>query len=233
VERKRLYVAIAVVCLVLGARGALAAPAPLTESAMELFSSAPQADWNISGTLQAMNGQFWNVQGFSFRVDASTVVTGGVPTIGSHVSAEGIVLPDGTWLARRVRVGDEGTATNTPTSTSTGTASPTNTPTTASTATATNSPTATPTNAPTNTPTATPSSTAQSTLTPASTRTKEAEEDRDDQGQNDDRNQGKPEKPDKEKKAIHRHGPPPWALLHGNKNGFFQGDRGGDDNSDD
>jgi hypothetical protein len=62
----------------------------------------------------------WDVQGFVFRVDASTVVNGETPVVGSIVSAAGTVLSDGTWLATTVQIG----ASASPTTSAAATATP-------------------------------------------------------------------------------------------------------------
>lgn len=86
----------------------------------------PDRSWNIAGTIQAMNGEFWNVQGFAIRVTADTRITGDLPTIGSYVRAAGVVQADGTWLTTDLQVGrDSATATPTSAPTDTSTATPT------------------------------------------------------------------------------------------------------------
>lgn len=117
-----------------------------TATATPTATAHPNQGWNIAGTIQAMNGEFWNVQGFAIRVTSDTRITGDLPTIGDYVQASGVVQSDGTWLATDLHVGhDSPTATPTsqPTSTSTNTATLT------ATATATPSPSATPTATPT------------------------------------------------------------------------------------
>lgn len=91
--------------------------------------------WNVTGKIRQMNGSFWNVEGFVFQVTGTTAVQGDVPTVGSSVTARGIVRPDGTWEATDVTVGvvPTGTATSVPTATQTTAA--TTTPTTVPTAT--------------------------------------------------------------------------------------------------
>jgi hypothetical protein len=68
-------------------------------------SATPGDGWNVAGTIEQMNGEFWNVQGFVFRVTAATKVRGDVPSVGTYASATGIVLPDGSWQATAVTVG--------------------------------------------------------------------------------------------------------------------------------
>src|SRR5258708_1643167 len=82
--QRHVLILIVLVALALGARGALAAPAPTGDSTTSAQSGLPRSDWEISGTIEAMNGQFWNIQGFSIRVNDTTAVTGGIPTVGSR-----------------------------------------------------------------------------------------------------------------------------------------------------
>jgi hypothetical protein len=127
--RRRELLVLTVATVGLGARAALAAPAASPQSAESQSSSAASSDWSISGTLQAINGQNWDVQGFAIRVDSATTVTGGVPIVGSFVSATGRVLPGGTWLATTVQIGVSSSPTATSTPTATATPVPTSTPT--------------------------------------------------------------------------------------------------------
>ena len=103
----------------------------------------PDQDWNIAGTIQAMNGEFWNVQGFAIRVTSDTRIIGDLPTIGEYVQASGVVQSDGTWLATDLHIGhDSPTATPTSQPSNTSTATPTNTATVTATPSATATPTA-------------------------------------------------------------------------------------------
>jgi hypothetical protein len=61
--------------------------------------------WNIAGAITQMNGDSWAIQGFIIRIDRSTEIDGDLPSIGTYTEAEGIVQPDTTWLATRVRLG--------------------------------------------------------------------------------------------------------------------------------
>src|SRR5579884_287224 len=116
------------------------------------------APWSIEGTIQAMNGQFWTVQGFVIRVTEDTRIDSTAPlTIGSQIHASGVVQPDGTWLTTHVWTDRDHqpappASTQTPTPTATGVAP----------ATQTAAPTATPTFTTTPTPTV--------TVTPTGTR---------------------------------------------------------------
>lgn len=152
------------VALVVGISTAMASPGPgllsdstPTSTATPTATARADAPWTIEGTIQAMNGQFWTVQGFVIRVTADTQIDSSSPlAIGDRIHASGIVQPDGTWLATHVWT-DNGrqptppASTQTPTPASTGTATVTQT----STPTVTSTITATPTVTITVTPTAT------------------------------------------------------------------------------
>lgn len=132
-----------------------------TATATPTATAHPDQDWNIAGTIKAMNGEFWNVQGFAIRVTSDTRVTGDLPTIGGYVQASGVVQSDGTWLATDLQVGhDSPTATPTSQPTSTSTATLT------ATATAPPNPSATPTATPTIIIETAPHESASSSVTP-------------------------------------------------------------------
>jgi hypothetical protein len=216
VRIKYLLIVGAIAVLGIGARGAVAAPAPVTPPQATVITGSQHADWEISGTLQSMNGQFWNVQGFAIRVVDTTTVSGGIPTIGENVSASGVVLPDGTWVAKRVTVGPTATAsaTGTPTPTTTPLATVTSTPVMTSTATATN----------TGVPTAT--STVAASRTPKARGTPSADVDRDDRDDPDDRRDQPPPKVHDDRHPV----PKPKAHPgHGHRPGSIQDDGPGDD----
>lgn len=109
-SRSRLvfYVILGIVGLLLAVQAALAA-SDARSAAGQVLTVTPTADpgdgWHIAGTVQAMNGQFWSVQGFVIRVDPTTRIRGDLPTIGSYVEATGTVSSDGTWIATEIRVG--------------------------------------------------------------------------------------------------------------------------------
>jgi hypothetical protein len=165
------------IALLLGVTTAMASPGPalLTESELTSASTptttpAPNEPWKLDGTIQAMNGQFWTVQGFVIRVTDATRIDSSVPlVIGMQIHAAGTIASDATWLATHIWTDhDDKTATTTATATPTSTL----TATPVSTATSTPTPTATPTNSPTVTP--------RSTETDKDDkRTPEAESDRD------------------------------------------------------
>src|SRR5579884_2938014 len=78
---------------VLASGDAIEAPPPPTTRALAT------RDWHVSGTIQAMNGEFWTIQGQVIRVTSSTRVRGEIPVVGSVADATGEILPDGTWQA--------------------------------------------------------------------------------------------------------------------------------------
>jgi hypothetical protein len=212
VRTKYLLIIGAVAMLGLGARGALAASAPVTPPQATVTTGSQHADWEISGTLQAMNGQFWIVQGFAIRVVDSTTVSGGIPTVGEIVSASGIVLPDGTWVAKLVTVGSTATATatGTPTSTTTPLATATSTPVMTATATATA----------TNTGVPTATSTLAASRTPRARETPRADADRDDRHD---------QPPPKDRDDRHPDKKPKANPDRGDRDGSSQDDGQGND----
>ena len=205
-----------------------------TEAAVAPLDSAPSSDWNISGRIQEMNGNFWVIQGFSIRVNDDTRVSGIIPTVGAFAAAEGIVQPDATWLATRIRVSDQeitSTPVNSPTATPTehGTVPNTATPTATATATGTIPNTPTPTMTPT--PTATePTRTATPTRVATATEVSESEDendddDRDDTGDKDDKS-AKPPHPTPVNHGKH--------LGHGHSHSNHgDNDKGSSDENDD
>ncbi len=134
----------------------MASPGPsLLTDADRTSTSTPtatgraDAPWSLDGAIQAMNGQFWTVQGFVIRVTVDTRIDSATPlAIGDQIHASGIVQSDGTWLATHIwtgRVEQPSSPTSSPTATPTplGTSTPT------ATSTASATPTTTPTVSPT------------------------------------------------------------------------------------
>ncbi|MGH2460188.1 MAG: DUF5666 domain-containing protein [Chloroflexota bacterium] len=138
------YAVLGLGLLIVGSQAVFAATESAGATANAIVATAtlpPDRSWNIAGTIQAMNGEFWNVQGFAILVTDDTQITGDLPTVGSYVRAGGVVQSDGTWLTTNLHVGQaSGTATPT--------AAPTDTSTPLPTATAIPSATATPTTTP-------------------------------------------------------------------------------------
>ena len=142
--RYRVVAAVIFFVAVLGAKVALGVGSSETAAAVAtplatLPTSTPDSTspWDISGTIQQMNGEFWEIQGFAIRVTSSTEVTGDVPSNGVFVRAQGTVDSDGIWQAGRVWVGSATTPVATSPTDTTLPATPT------ASATATPSPTAT------------------------------------------------------------------------------------------
>jgi hypothetical protein len=140
--RTRFAIAGVILALLVGVRLATHSSALAQVTAVAATPATPTSDWDITGQIQEMNGQFWDIQGFVVKVTASTSVVGVVPSVGEYASATGTVAPDGTWLASAIQVGDTLASIPTATTTPTNTAVPTATPTATSTSTA--QPTATP-----------------------------------------------------------------------------------------
>ena len=119
-RRISIVVALTIVAIALVARVAVFGHGNRTEAAVASIEPAAASDWNISGQIQQMNGQFWMIQGFSVRVTDATRVTGALPTVGTFARAQGTVGSDGTWQATSIQVGDAAemspTATVTPSS---------------------------------------------------------------------------------------------------------------------
>jgi len=141
--------------IVVGIHRVSASPAPTPTVPMTMTPVVQIDDaaktWHVAGTIQMMNGQFWDVQGFVIQVTDTTKIDGDLPSIGTNVDAKGVVESDGTWLATSIVVGQ--TVPATPSTTPSTTATPQNTstpfPTATATATATAPATATDTPLPT------------------------------------------------------------------------------------
>jgi hypothetical protein len=172
-RRFAIIVALSAIALVVLAKVSTLGHAAATEAAVTSLESAPASDWNISGSIQQMNGQFWSIQGFSIMVNNDTRVTGGVPTIGAFADAEGIVEPGGGWLATRITVHGNDDQTPTPVVSTTPTATVTPAGTTPDSPTATSTVVGTVSETPTATATATtvPAATQTATSTAAATQT--------------------------------------------------------------
>ena len=81
-------------------------------TAKHIAVSPPTEDVEFEGTLEAISGDEWVVDGTHVRLDDQTEVVG-EPRVGAHVEVQGLLLTDGAVLARRVRV--QALATVTPT----------------------------------------------------------------------------------------------------------------------
>ncbi len=118
-EKRRLLTVLAIVVLIGGARLANVGPAAARDPASLSSVVDPAPDWDIAGTIQQINGEFWTIEGFVVRVTVETQVVGDVPTIGTFARAQGIVVADGTWLATSIQVGSATTPTPGPVPTAT------------------------------------------------------------------------------------------------------------------
>lgn len=167
-----LWAAVAIGTVVLGYHTVGASPIiPFVATPTPAAATMSQMDknWNLSGTIQEMNGEFWDIQGFVVQVTTSTHISGVVPSVGSYVHATGVVQPDGTWLATVIHIGNQPESSEdiSPTATVTGTVTVT------ATSTATTTPVATETEEPTEAATATGTATPppSSTVTPSASAT--------------------------------------------------------------
>jgi hypothetical protein len=104
--------------------------------AVRIFVRLPSEEVEFEGLIQSLSGGEWIVEGVTVRLDGQTLVEG-IPTVGASAEVQGLPLPDGAVLARRIVVQAPPTATPTltiqPTATLTATIQPAVTPTTAST----------------------------------------------------------------------------------------------------
>ena len=154
------------IALLVGVTTAMASPGPAlftesepTSTSAPTTTPVPNEPWQLDGTIQAMNGQFWTVQGFVIRVTDATRIDSSVPlVIGTQIHAVGTIASDATWLATHIWT-DRDATTSTPTATTTPMNTPTATPIDTTTSTSTATATATPTAIPTSTPTVTPQAT--------------------------------------------------------------------------
>jgi len=59
----------------------------------------------FKGTVEAINGDLWTINGVTFKVDAATMFRG-TPAVGSFVEVTGDLQPDGSMLARAIKIED-------------------------------------------------------------------------------------------------------------------------------
>jgi len=57
--------------------------------------------FEFTGLVERIEGRVWTISGIAITIDAETEITGD-PAVGDRVHVEGQVLPDGTWLARKI-----------------------------------------------------------------------------------------------------------------------------------
>jgi hypothetical protein len=100
------YVILAVAGLIVGGHAVLAsADPPPGSTPIPTSTVTAERGWHVTGVIQSMNGEFWNIQGSAVRVTTTTHIVGDLPVVGSYVEAQGIVKPDGTRLVTELRVG--------------------------------------------------------------------------------------------------------------------------------
>jgi hypothetical protein len=92
--------------------------------AVRIFVRLPSEEVEFEGLIQSLSAGEWIVEGVTVRLDAQTLVEG-TPTVGSSAEVQGLLLPDGAVLARRIMVQAPPTATPTPTIQLTTTLTPT------------------------------------------------------------------------------------------------------------
>jgi len=81
--------------------------------AVHIFVRPPTEEVQFEGVIQSLGAEEWIVDGVTVRLDAETIVEG-TPAVGSRVEVEGLLLPDGAVLARRIMVQPLPTATPAP-----------------------------------------------------------------------------------------------------------------------
>ncbi len=105
-SRMVFYAVLAAGVLMVGSQAVLASGDTVEAPSPVPATRAPATrDWHVSGTIQAMNGEFWTIRGQVIRVASSTRVRGEIPVVGSVADATGEILPDGTWQANDVQIG--------------------------------------------------------------------------------------------------------------------------------
>jgi len=82
--------------------------------AVRIFVKLPTEEVQFEGLIESLSAEEWIVEGVTVRVDAQTQVVG-TPIVGLPVEVQGLLLPDGAVLARRIVVQLPPTATPTPT----------------------------------------------------------------------------------------------------------------------
>lgn len=82
--------------------------------AVHIFVRLPTQEVQFEGLIESLGAGEWTVEGVTVRLDAETHVTG-TPTVGLVAEVQGLLLPDGAVLARRITVQPPPTATLEPT----------------------------------------------------------------------------------------------------------------------
>jgi len=82
--------------------------------AVRIVVRLPTEEVQFEGVIQSVGDGEWIVEGVTVRLDAETAVEG-TPAVGAVAEVQGLLLPDGAVLARRIVVQSESTGTVTPT----------------------------------------------------------------------------------------------------------------------
>ncbi|MEM4723873.1 MAG: DUF5666 domain-containing protein [Candidatus Hadarchaeum sp.] len=81
--------------------------------ARQIVIQWPQEEVQFEGIIQSVSPTEWVVEGVTVRIDAQTVIEG-TPTVGQSVEVQGLLLPDGAVLGRKIIVLTSATLTPTP-----------------------------------------------------------------------------------------------------------------------
>ncbi len=73
----------------------------------------PSEEVQFEGLIEILDAEEWIVDGITVRIDAQTIIIG-TPAVGYPVEIQGLLLPDGAVLGRRIVVQQPQTATLTP-----------------------------------------------------------------------------------------------------------------------
>ncbi|MGC8786959.1 MAG: DUF5666 domain-containing protein [Anaerolineae bacterium] len=82
--------------------------------ARQIVIQLPQEEVQFEGIIQSINPTEWVVEGVTVRIDAQTVIEG-TPEVGQSVEIQGLLLPDGAVLGRRIIVLNPASLTPSPT----------------------------------------------------------------------------------------------------------------------
>lgn len=67
---------------------------------------ADGAPFEFTGVVQTIGDESWQISGIALAVNGRTEIKG-APQVGDIVKVEGHILPDGTWLAREIKIADD------------------------------------------------------------------------------------------------------------------------------
>jgi hypothetical protein len=81
--------------------------------ARQIVIQLPQEEVQFEGVIQSISPTEWVVEGVIVRIDAQTVIEG-TPAVGQTAEVQGLLLPDGAVLGRRIIVQTSATPTPTP-----------------------------------------------------------------------------------------------------------------------